>query len=74
MTSDQGLERDQDGRPIVTCRLVQSGRLAVIDCCPYCGEKHLHAAGADGHRLAHCLRKTTPEARRLGYVLRFPPR
>lgn len=65
-------DHDERGIPIVDARRTRNGRQLEI-VCPFCGEKHLHGAvspqvgAGNGHRLAHCLKRT--EQNDKGYIL-----
>jgi hypothetical protein len=54
---DKSMPTRQTDRPYV-----------VVECCPFCGGRHVHGAPATGSRVAHCgggtydLRQFAPEA------------
>jgi hypothetical protein len=48
----------RDAPPVIGVRRKRGG-LLIIDCCIFCGAKHVHGDGGDpgpffGHRVAHC--------------------
>lgn len=55
--------------PKTVARLEQVGIFWhwVMDCCPLCGELHVHGGGRKllGHRVAHCVERKEPG----GYIL-----
>lgn len=48
------LEINELGFPIAHSH--DDGHQAIVECCPLCGERHLHGSGSEyGHRVSHCV-------------------